>query len=908
MGVTDRRLPAVPLIAFDFSNSELRITIERPDGKTDVLGPAPFTAYGVKTPATPDQGTQIAGGGNHIGEIPQLLAQADVFEYQFPLDGDYVVHLVGHIADVNGQILEVTGAYDLTVANSLDVETSLLPGTPFEVGDSLPVGLQVYPGVPAEVRFTITHIGADNAVTKEEFTGTATAGGWWDGDGQSFSFGAAGEYLVEAEASYSDTEEREWAGRMKYGGVVATPDGPILAHGLRGHDGIDYVPPPWGFGVDFSADGHLQFPYFTGDVLWGMEGPENRGSPDGLDHFHSSGPGDSVNVGLSMQVIDEEHPLVKRALTQARGSMPGNRYQDLLKAGQVPLITTPEEDDPDNCGKRCGAGPGGSMGLRLEELSLLAYTYGSAQRPGVRVRELVQGEGATTAYWRFSDAYHLQSGNGNREGDLPGDFKFMYGGTVIRDIEAGDGVFAIYGSGWVLTDDDDPMGSRFMPPFQGNAGGPSGGPLFTVHGREIDMFFLPLGVRPGSVLEVGDIFRMAGPIMPTLPSRVEYTVTAPDGSARSFDGRANAVGYFYDPQDDFELDKPGLWTVDLTVTHDGMTSAGPVQEPYPEGGPLTPDGRTFTFIVKDSETLPLNLSTDLTMLGPANWYSGNSRASFTALLPQDWTGTTGRVIVTMPGTVLVDTDIPVENGSISWNLDTRELNHLADNFDLTLSDTVTVTYYLEEQSGRTAAGTIVTHGARVPRFLNTGLDKPVSLKDLAVGQAECLENESELFRSDFETGTPGWEFSDQRAWSVVEVDGSEVLRGERHVHANAGDNWGEVVWRMAVKLVRGNAHLNFHSKDGNRYLVSFREDGTNVSRLARGETKQFGGSGNPHTLGEWHVVEIGLKQGLLHVAVDGYLEIQQVESDPLPPGGIWLEVLDDSEVLFDDICVCQAGD
>jgi len=903
MGVTDRRLPAVPLIAFDFSNSELRITIERPDGKTDVLGPAPFTAYGVKTPGTPDQGTQIAGGGNHIGEIPQLLAQADVFEYQFPLDGDYVVQLVGHIADVNGQILEVTGAYDLTVANSLDVETSLLPGTPFEVGDSLPVGLQVYPGVPAEVRFTITHIGADNAVTKEEFTGTATAGGWWDGDGQSFSFGAAGEYLVEAEARYSDTEEREWAGRMKYGGVVATPDGPILAHGLRGSDGIDYVPPPWGFGVDFSADGHLQFPYFTGDVLWGMEGPEKRGDPDGLDHFHSTGPGDSVNVGLSMQVIDEEHPLVKRALIQARGSMPGNRYQDLIKAGQVPLITTPEEDDPDNCGKRCGAGAGGSRGLRLEELSLLAYTYGSAQRPGVRVRELVQGEGATTAYWRFGDAYHLQSGNGNREGDLPGDFKFMYGGTVIRDIEAGDGVFAIYGSGWVLTDDDDPMGSRFMPPFQGNAGGPSGGPLFTVHGREIDMFFLPLGVRPGSVLEVGDIFRMAGPIMPTLPSRVEYTVTAPDGTARSFDGRANAVGYFYDPQDDFELDTPGLWTVDLTVTHDGMTSAGPVQEPYPEGGPLTPDGSSFTFVVKGSETLQLTLSTDLTRLNPAAWYSA-ANATFQALLPQGWSGTTGRVTVTMPGTVLVDTDIPVENGSISWNLDTRELNHLADNFDLTLSDTVTVTYYLEEQSGRTAAGTIVTHGARVPRFLSTGLDKPVSLKDLAVGQAECLANEPELFRSDFETGTPGWEFSDQRAWSVVEADGSEVLRGERHVHANAGDNWGEVVWRMLVKIIKGNVHLNFHAKDGNRYLVSFSENGTHVIRGGI----PFGGSEIPHTPGEWHVVEIGLQKDLFYVAVDGYLEIQQTELDPLPPGGIWLEVLDDSEVLFDDIFVCKAGD
>ena len=905
MGITDRDPPAVPLIAFDFSNSELMITVERPDGKTDVLGPGPFMAYGVKTPTTPDGG-QIAAGGGHIGEIPQLLGQADMFEYQFPFDGDYVVHLAGHIADENGQILEVTGTFDLVVANSLDIETLLLPGTPFEVGDSLPVGLQVYPGVPADVTFTVTHIGADNAVTKKEYNGVANSGGWWDGDGQSFSFVTAGEYLVEVQARYPDSEERLWAGRVKYGGVVATSDGPIIAHGLRGHDALDYIPPPWGFGIDFSADGHLQFPYFTGDILWGMEGPENRGDLTGLDHFHSSGPGDSVNVGLSMQVLDAEHPLVERALKQAK-QMASDQYAESLKAGQLPLVTMPEENDPLNCGNRCGKGAGGSDGIRAEELSLLAYSYASVQRPGVRVREMIQGGGPTSAYWRFTDAYHMQSGNG-REGDLPGDFKFMYGGAVIRDIQAQDGVFAIYGSGWVLTDDDDPMGSRFMPPFQGNAGGPTGGPLFEVHGREVDIFFLPLGVRPGAVLEVGNTFRMAGPIMPTLPSRVEYTVTAPDGIVRSFDGRGNAVGYFYDPQDDFELDVPGLWTVDLAVTHDGMTSAGSVQKPYPKGGPLTPDGRTFTFIVKDSDTLPLNLSTDLTMLRPTNWYNGgNSRATFAAVLPEDWTGTTGHVTVTMPGMVLVDTEMPVENGSITWKLYSEEMNQLAENFDTGgLADTVTVTYHLKDLTGRTAAGTIMTHGNRVPRFLSSGSDTPSSLKSLATDQTDCLANETQLFNSNFENGTPGWEFSDQQAWSVIQTDDSNTpaLRGEGHVHAFAGENWGGVVWRMLVKIINGNVHLNFHAKDGNRYLVSFSENGTHVMRGGIA----FGASGISHTPGEWHVVEIGLQKGVFYVAVDGDLEIEKMEPDPLPPGGIWLEVLDESEVLFDEIRVCKPGD
>ena len=71
----------------------------------------------------------------------------------------------------------------------------------------------------------------------------------------------------------------------------------------------------------------------------------------------------------------------------------------LVQAGQVPLVTTVELN------------PDGSNeffeGFRPEDFSLLAYTYSSAQRPGVRVREIIQSEDIGGAYWRFSDAYHM---------------------------------------------------------------------------------------------------------------------------------------------------------------------------------------------------------------------------------------------------------------------------------------------------------------------------------------------------------------------------------------------------------------------------------------------------------------------------------------------------------------------
>ena len=411
----------------------------------------------------------------------------------------------------------------------------------------------------------------------------------------------------------------------------------------------------------------------------------------------------------SAQPLDTEHPLVVRATNQVRRSQDfeGPLLDESLRAGQMPLVTASES-------VREG------RGAHPDEIELWAYMYTTAQRPGVRVREVVQGDDVPGSYWRFGDAYHMQSGNGAL-GDLPGDFKFLYGAAVIRDDDAGEGVYAIYGAGWVLLPDDDPLGARVMPPFQGAAGGPSGGPLFTVHGQEIDMFFLPLGVRPGAVLETGDVFRMAGPIMPTLPSLVEYTVFAPDGTNRGFDGRANAVGYFYDPSDDFALDQPGLWRVEMRLTHDGLTSAGPVEPPLPEGGPLTPDVSSFSFVVVDASTVRLDVSTDLAELTPDKWFRGRvDQATFEASLPAGWSGDDARVIVTMPGIVLVDERVPVHDGRLAWELDSNELNALAPNFDTRegIADTVTVTFHAEgllDGQPAEAVGAIVTHGARLPQ-------------------------------------------------------------------------------------------------------------------------------------------------------------------------------------------------
>ena len=51
-------------------------------------------------------------------------------------------------------------------------------------------------------------------------------------------------------------------------------------------------------------------------------------------------------------------------------------------------------------------------------------------------------------------------------------------------------------------------------------------------------------------------------------------------------GKANKVGYYYDPASDFEIKEAGIYEVYVQVTHQGATSAGNVEAPFPNGGIL----------------------------------------------------------------------------------------------------------------------------------------------------------------------------------------------------------------------------------------------------------------------------------------------------------------------------------
>ena len=72
----------------------------------------------------------------------------------------------------------------------------------------------------------------------------------------------------------------------------------------------------------------------------------------------------------------------------------------------------------------------------------------------------------------------------------------------------------------------------------------------------------------------------------------------------------------------------------------------------------------------------------------------------------------------MPGTVLVETDLPVVGGRLKWDLDAYAMNRLAANFDVRrgLADMITVTFTAQEMVEGDSAqwvGQITAYGAKV---------------------------------------------------------------------------------------------------------------------------------------------------------------------------------------------------
>jgi hypothetical protein len=265
----DRDLPSPPLIPFRLPSGELRASVTDPAGNVVSVGPAPFVQSRSNNPTW--NGVALESGGGFPHDPYQLTTMNPAFEVVFARDGVHIVRLDGWVEDIWGNRWEGSGTYQVVVARPLALDSSVLPGTPFESGDVFDPSMQIIPPVPASVEVRVRLLpDSDPARAVESVVrGRANRFGRFRSD--PISLAGRGEYRADLIATYRDGDGVLWAGSRTWGGVVAPREAALIAHGRRG---IDDVPPPrpiWFRRTTPTGSSHIQVPFLSGDVMWATD-------------------------------------------------------------------------------------------------------------------------------------------------------------------------------------------------------------------------------------------------------------------------------------------------------------------------------------------------------------------------------------------------------------------------------------------------------------------------------------------------------------------------------------------------------------------------------------------------------------------------------------------------------------
>jgi len=599
---TDRRFPNPPEITLKLPGGSLQATVHKPDGSQDVIGPFPILQSSVTTPSLPD-GSIIAEGTGHVGDMYHLHTAEPDFAYSFEQYGAHTIVISGFVEDIYGTEFPIDNTYEVMVARVLDLDAAQLPTTPYKQGDAFAPGLHVFPPLPADIEIRVIHMPLSNPDQAEEtlITGKANQYGYFQPPpGTEIRFDSPGEFRVDISAEYKPPDGTHWAGYLTWGNVVEGSSPMIEAHGRRGMDytgtKIDDMP-PWFKNENLPPEKigiENYYPYFSGDIHWGEElaPPERRG-----DSIHSiitlrdlTGTQETI-----YNLIRNHYPRSKNLFRWPPDDYSLTGLEKRLDINEAPLfITTTSGRDPTTY---------------QDEIDMWGYWYGSSERPDVHVREIISEDGMGTAYWRFNDTYGYQIGE-PADGDHPGDIKWEFGGVVFRVPGEGINQYAIYSSLWVLLPQgcDDYGCTRVTAPFRGVDGRVlDGGPIMTLFDEDIDMLFLPKSIRPGDILELGDTIAFSGHVGPPLDSQVEVTITSPHGFVRSRSWHANKIGWLYDPSFDFIAEEAGRWTVDVAVTHDRpYIGNGFTPQSHNTGTVLGTNGQ-YEFYVVEPDSEPLTI-------------------------------------------------------------------------------------------------------------------------------------------------------------------------------------------------------------------------------------------------------------------------------------------------------------
>jgi photosystem II stability/assembly factor-like uncharacterized protein len=176
---------------------------------------------------------------------------------------------------------------------------------------------------------------------------------------------------------------------------------------------------------------------------------------------------------------------------------------------------------------------------------------------------------------------------------------------------------------------------------------------------------------------------------------------------------------------------------------------------------------------------------------------------------------------------------------------------------------------------------------------------PLYVSSYAQGPDETL-----LYQEDFDGQAQGWEL--EPGWRAIQDGDNWVLAGEGHQWARPGPSYAsDFRVQFRLKLLQGRIHLVYRFNNTGRYFIGFQEDRSDLNKQYWPDTFLHGlaGSTTPHTLGNWHQVEIAGQGASLRFLVDGQVEWEYTDPDPLVGGSFAFETLDDSVAYVDDILV-----
>jgi len=248
-------------LAMPINDGQLSVTVIRPDGIVDQMD------------------TDIIQIERRLNSDHITLATSSTILKTYPFTdyGDYDIQVSGRLRLGENVYYAKQTNYQIRIAEPLNLLPSVLTGTPLQVGDVIPIGIHIMPQLPADVTVDITFTTLDGAVTRLTQQGQADVYGYFAGE--RIAIDQAGTYKLSYQASYTDAEDKLWSGDSLSMGVIANPDGKLLANGQRGIAGYDGVAQAW-FDTtiypidDVSATQQPYFPYYSGDIAY---------IPDALD-------------------------------------------------------------------------------------------------------------------------------------------------------------------------------------------------------------------------------------------------------------------------------------------------------------------------------------------------------------------------------------------------------------------------------------------------------------------------------------------------------------------------------------------------------------------------------------------------------------------------------------------------